>query len=200
MSAKPITRPMTDSNYETGYVCVAPGGCRLSPKITIRSDGVWVRHDPGDLSSSAHRECYEAAVKAGLYGDDGDGWQDVGGGWQARIGNAGRIESRRKPHGSRSQKLHSMAFGDVLSAAGIVGDPDDITEIRIIAKPGHLVTVEVTYLGDDRLLSLAKLTVEPSDSNVGSVLDGFEAGVTAERNGQVVKMRNAIRSQYGLED
>jgi hypothetical protein len=47
------------------YVCVRD--CRHSPRITIRSDGVWVRsQDPDPLNpgshvySSAHRDCYEA--------------------------------------------------------------------------------------------------------------------------------------------
>lgn len=49
------------------YVCVAHGGCRKSPFITINSDGVWVRSpDPDPLNpgshlySSAHRDCFDA--------------------------------------------------------------------------------------------------------------------------------------------
>ena len=45
------------------YVCVQ--ACLHSPKITVKSDGVWVRQETGPYGvtgtvSSAHRDCYEA--------------------------------------------------------------------------------------------------------------------------------------------
>jgi hypothetical protein len=58
--------------HELGrYVCVPASTCLHSPRITIYSDGVWVRspdpdpRNPGShLYSSAHRECYEARQAA----------------------------------------------------------------------------------------------------------------------------------------
>jgi hypothetical protein len=51
------SQPMKKDDYGR-YVCVAHGGCLHSPKITITSDGVWVKH--GGQFSSAHRDCFEA--------------------------------------------------------------------------------------------------------------------------------------------
>jgi hypothetical protein len=60
------SRPMKPSELGR-YVCVAHGGCLKSPKITIESDGVWVRSPHPDplsggkhLYTSAHRDCFEA--------------------------------------------------------------------------------------------------------------------------------------------
>lgn len=52
-------RPMHESELG-GYVCVS--GCLLSPRITVDSDGVWVKdmRTPGGTVSSAHRQCAEA--------------------------------------------------------------------------------------------------------------------------------------------
>ena len=43
------------------FVCVAAGGCLHSRRV-IDSDGVWVQHDGGNVSS-AHRDCHENSVR-----------------------------------------------------------------------------------------------------------------------------------------
>lgn len=47
-------------------------------------------------------------------------------------------------------------FAAALAAAGLIHDIDRIAELKIIAKPGQVVTIEVTYMADDRVFSLAK--------------------------------------------
>lgn len=48
-------------------------------------------------------------------------------------------------------------FADLLQAAGIVHDIDRIRKISIIAKPDEAVTIEVIYLADERILSVANI-------------------------------------------
>lgn len=54
-----------------------------------------------------------------------------------------------------SAPVTTWKFSEILHAAGIVESPDRISEIRIIARPQELVVIEVTYLADQRILSLA---------------------------------------------
>ena len=48
------------------------------------------------------------------------------------------------------------SFGEALEAAGLIHDRDRITEVVIRAKPSEVVTIEVTYVADDRIYTLAK--------------------------------------------
>jgi hypothetical protein len=49
-----------------------------------------------------------------------------------------------------------ISFSQALEAAGLIHDRDRITDITIRAKPGELVTIEVTYVADERIYTLAK--------------------------------------------
>lgn len=55
-------------------------------------------------------------------------------------------------------------FAEVLEAAGLVQDRNRINEIVIRARPTDMVTIEVTYLADERLFHLAELAKEKSDA------------------------------------
>lgn len=56
---------------------------------------------------------------------------------------------------AQSAPVHPNDFTRALQAAGLVENSDRITEIKIIAKPDELVTIQVTYLADQRVLTLA---------------------------------------------
>lgn len=47
-------------------------------------------------------------------------------------------------------------FYEVLEAAGIIANKERVSELRIIARPREVVTIEVTYIADSRLLDLGR--------------------------------------------
>lgn len=47
-------------------------------------------------------------------------------------------------------------FINALRAAGIVEDTDRISEVKIVARPDEVVTIEVTYIADQRIYRLTE--------------------------------------------
>ena len=62
----------------------------------------------------------------------------------------------------QSAPVHPDDFARALQAAGLVENTDRITEIKIIARPQELVTIEVTYIADQRVLSVASPPDDPA--------------------------------------
>ena len=75
---------------------------------------------------------------------------------------------------AQSAPVSPWDFTRVMQAAGLIENRDDIVEIKIIAKPDELVTIQVTYLADQRVLTLAS---PPAD-------DGARLRSEAERRKQ----------------
>lgn len=93
MSTPMETRPMKASELGR-YVCVAHGGCQHSPRITITSDGVWVKvpdslNPGGHMYTSAHRDCCERWQAAEAAND-----------WRRDI-TAGKVVTESTLHGDR---------------------------------------------------------------------------------------------------
>jgi hypothetical protein len=56
----------------------------------------------------------------------------------------------------RREVVMPFRFAEALEAAGLIHDRDRISEIVIRAKPTDVVTIEVTYIADERIYMLAK--------------------------------------------
>lgn len=57
---------------------------------------------------------------------------------------------------TRQGVVQPWTFAEALEAAGLIHDRERISEIVIRAKASELVTIEVTYLADERVYTLAK--------------------------------------------
>lgn len=62
---------------------------------------------------------------------------------------------------SRPRVITPWSFAQALEAAGIIHDRNRISEVVIRAKPGEIVTIEVTYLADERIYTLANPDGKP---------------------------------------
>jgi hypothetical protein len=69
-----------------------------------------------------------------------------------------RIQQAKHTVAERSRVVTPVvtpwAFAKALEAAGIIHNRERITEIIISCKPDDVVTIEVTYLADERLYTL----------------------------------------------
>jgi hypothetical protein len=77
----PEIQPMKEEELGK-YVCVARGGCKLSPYRTIYEDGVWVQYrnsggPPSHVYSSAHRHCVKLPVNVELFNRSAPAWNCV---------------------------------------------------------------------------------------------------------------------------